>query len=125
MKKNTVIVVMALMVLVSITLAFAENEKSAAVGTKTAKEVEGPISGIGKDYISIIYQKDDNDGIDYEIMLPLSEDMAMEHKQNLANLKVGDTVRVQYEETTEQNEKGPQSSRKAQGITFVKSGVTE
>ncbi|MDD5745729.1 MAG: hypothetical protein PHO30_00550 [Candidatus Omnitrophica bacterium] len=125
MKKNAVMMIMAAVLLSMISSAFAENNKSVAGQTKAVKEVQGEISGIGKDYISIIYQKDDTAGVDYEIMLPMTPDMQLEHKTDLDNLKAGDVVRVQYEETTEQDDKGPKSSRKAQGITFVKSGVSE
>ena len=103
-------------------MALAKEDTAKAKKTITAKEVQGEISGITKDYISVIYKKDEEKGVDYEIFLPIEQDIGLEHKQNLGELKLGDIVRIEYQETTEQDEKSIKSSRKAKAINFVKSG---
>ncbi len=120
LKYFCLIAVIILAVFSSIGLAKEDIAKNKE--TITNKEVQGEISGIGKDYISVIYKKDEEKGVDYEILLPIEHDISLNHKQNLGELKPGDIVRIQYQETTQQTKNGPKSSRKAKIINFVKSG---
>ncbi|MBU4479651.1 MAG: hypothetical protein KKH34_11285 [Candidatus Omnitrophica bacterium] len=94
------------------------KEKSAVSVTKT---IQGEISGIAKDSISIVYQRDVEKGIEYEIVLLLDEkNVQLVHKSNLKQFKAGDLVEVQYEEITEEYKEGQKSKRSAKMIRFIK-----
>jgi len=101
----------------------AEKDKGIIKTTTLDKTVQGEISWIGKDYIAIIYQKDEKKGKEYEILLPIDADIQLLHKSNLDQLSVGDTVRVQFEELTEEYKEGARKERKAKVISFVKPAV--
>lgn len=83
--------------------------------------VQGEISGISKNYISIVYERDKEKGIEYEMLLPINrKDLQIEHKRNLDEFKVGDIVSVTFEDTvTGDNEKEQKMERKAKVVTFV------
>lgn len=94
-----------------------ESQKS----TSTIKELQGEISGISKESISIIYNRDLEKGIDYEMLLPIEKgNIQLIHKNSLDELCVGDTVRLQYEEETKEDEEGRKIKRKARVISFIK-----
>lgn len=98
-----------------------QDEKGKIKTTTLAKEVQGEIGAIGKDYITIIYERDAQKGIEYEMWLPIEKDkIKLVHKRSLEQLNIGDIVRVQYEEITEEYKEGPRLSRKAKVISFVK-----
>ncbi len=69
-----------------------QEEKEKIKTTTAAKEVQGEISGIGKDCIAIVYERDLEKGIEYEMLLPIEKDIRLVHKQNLNQIKVGDIV---------------------------------
>lgn len=94
----------------------AQEDKEKAKTTSAIKEVQGEISGIGRDYIAIVYDRDTEKGVEYEILLPIEEDIKLVRKRKLNEIKVGDIVGVQYEESKE----GPKLSRKAKIISFIK-----
>ncbi len=84
--------------------------------------VNGEISGIGKNYISVVYGRDKEKGVDYEMLLPIDKNIQVEHKKSLGDMKVGDTVSVAYEDViTEDFSKKQTMKRKAKVVTFVKS----
>lgn len=116
------------LVLALATFSFAEQDKEVKKEkietTSAVKEVQGEISAIAKDSISIIYQRDAEKGIEYEIVLPLEEkNVQLVHKNNLNQFKAGDLVEVQYEEITEEYKEGQKSKRSANIIRFVKSAT--
>lgn len=85
----------------------------------TVDVVSGEVSGIAKNYISIIYDRDYDLGTDYEIMIPVEPSTVLRHKQNFSDIKVGDLVSVEYEKPL------PGSKRKslAKTVMFIQSGV--
>ncbi|MCD6228244.1 MAG: hypothetical protein J7K17_02050 [Candidatus Omnitrophica bacterium] len=92
--------------------------------TREIKEIQGEISAIGKDYISIVYQREREKGVEYEIWLPLDKDnVRLIHKESLEELKVGDFIRVQYEEVTKEYKEKVRSFRKVKTISFIKPAV--
>ncbi|MBU1044182.1 MAG: hypothetical protein KJ915_07275 [Candidatus Omnitrophica bacterium] len=98
----------------------AENEIAAGKKNIASKEIQGIVSGIGYGSISIVYKSDAKSGTADEILLPLDELEEIIHKQNIKQINVGDTVSVQYNETTQETEKGPTVSRKAKVLNFIK-----
>ncbi|RKY30981.1 MAG: hypothetical protein DRP68_05555 [Candidatus Omnitrophota bacterium] len=92
--------------------------------TREIKEIQGEISAIGKDYISIVYQREREKGVEYEIWFPLDKDnVRLIHKESLEELKVGDFIRVQYEEITKEYKEKVRSFRKVKTISFIKPAV--
>lgn len=111
---------MALFLLCLVAVGETQEGKEKIKTTTASKEVQGEVSGIGKDSISVVYMRDEKKRIEYEMLLPIEKDIRLVHKQRLDQINVGDIVRVQYEEVTEEYEEGPRSSRKAKVISFVK-----
>ena len=56
------------------------------------------MSGVGKNFIAIIYQIDTAKGIEYEMALPLKKDAQYQFVKSLKELGIGDKVSVTYEE---------------------------
>jgi len=98
------------------------GQKSQVKTTSTMKEVQGEISGITKRSISIVYGRDNAKGIEYEMLLPFTkESIKVEHKKNLNEFFQGDTVKVSYEESIEENAQGEKKEdRRAKVISFIK-----
>lgn len=86
------------------------------------KEVIGEISGINKNFIAIVYYRDEKGGSEYERALAIDDKTKVKRTSDLSNLKEGDTVKVQYEATTQTNAAGESiTSHVAKIISFVKS----
>ena len=99
-------------------------EKRKTKISSTIKEVQGEISWISSRYIAIAYNRDPGKGSEDEMLLPIDSSLKLEHKQSLDQIKVGDLVRVQYDEETEEDEKGnKKDSRKAAVVSFIKAGM--
>ncbi len=87
------------------------------------RAVTGTISGIGlaKDFIAVEYQKDDKEGRAYEVAVPLGKNVSLVHIKKIEDLKVGDTVSVEYEDAIEADKEGrDRSLRRGRSITFLK-----
>jgi len=95
------------------------------------KEVSGEIGGIMRSFISIIYEQDPFKHTEKELGLMLDSNDIKVVRRTLDQLKVRDTVKVQYEETSRDylatNEDGSKEqktkivSRKAIAIQFIRS----
>lgn len=84
--------------------------------------VTGEISGISKKFISVVYNKDEETGVDYEMLIPIDENVQVEHKKGLGEFKKGDTVSVEYEDATvEDSAKQRKMRRKGTLVSFVRS----
>ena len=97
--------------------AAARNE----VTKVETKEVTGEVSGVSKDFIAIVYKKDDASHASYEVALPIQGTPILQHISNVKQIKVGDTITVQYDEMIKTDEKGKNAvvGRNAKTITFV------
>ncbi|MCM8780830.1 MAG: hypothetical protein NC908_02770 [Candidatus Omnitrophica bacterium] len=97
-----------------------ETKKEPKVATVT-KEIEGEVSWIGRGYISVVFERDVEKATENEILLPLDKDLKIYHKKSLEEIKPGDTVRIQYEEITEEYPEGRRREFSlAKAITFLK-----
>lgn len=85
------------------------------------KEISGEVTVVGPSFIAVVYERDAKKGIEYEMALPIDKDIELVRKRNLDEIRVGDTVRVKYEET----QKGERITRRAKVITFVKPAKTK
>jgi len=86
----------------------------------TFKGVTGEISAVSKDFIAIVYQRNEKTGTEEEIAFPVPKDVKLDHIQNLGQLGVGDFVDVAFEERTEEGKEGPTTKRIATVIRFVR-----
>ncbi|MBI3602454.1 MAG: hypothetical protein HY209_06130 [Candidatus Omnitrophica bacterium] len=106
------------------TTTAATQDSGGAIATSGQKEIQGEVSAIGKGYISIVYERDTAKGIEYEMMLPLDENIQFQHKKSLKEFAIGDTVKVRFEDATEEdNAKVQHLKRKARVISFVSSAA--
>lgn len=119
--KKWIILIVVLLFAIIVNVAEAKEKGKPSISNKT---VQGEISAIGKNYISIIYQREKEKGTEYEIWLPLKkEDIKLLHKKSLEDLKVGDIVKIEFEEVTEESKKGIRSTRKVKVINFIKPAI--
>ncbi|MFC1658779.1 hypothetical protein ACFL1D_05295 [Candidatus Omnitrophota bacterium] len=101
-------------------IAQAEKNGTEVKTTSTDKSIQGEITGIGKNYIAVTYEMNEEKGTEYEILLPVDKDLQLVHKNKFSELNIGDTVRIKYEEITEEYAETNRKLRKAKVITFVK-----
>jgi len=104
---------------------YSQEEQSSGKTAKTVKEIEGEVSGIGFNMISIVYNRDPEKGTAEELLLPIDEVSQLIHKNNIKEIQVGDTVSIQYDETTRETDNGPRTERKAKVISFIKSAPVQ
>jgi hypothetical protein len=99
-------------------VAAAQKRKVTKVAERK-KAVQGEVVYLSKDYIAIVYSRDK--AVENEILLPIDKNLKLEHLRSLANLKIGDTVAVEFIETTEKNQKGQTKKiRTGTVITFIR-----
>jgi len=84
-----------------------------------SKEIGGRVSGITKDYIAVVYNVDEAAHTEHEVLLPFSKDLALDHAQTLDQIKVGDTVSVEFEEDTVSAKEGGKVFRRGKVVHFV------
>ena len=90
------------------------------------KEISGEVSVIRPRYISIIYERDEKKGAEYEMMFPINEDVKFTRK-GLDEIKVGDQVSITYGECSrieENEETGKEEERfirrDTKGVEFIR-----
>ncbi|MFC1807790.1 hypothetical protein ACFL0T_05430 [Candidatus Omnitrophota bacterium] len=98
--------------------------------TPVDKEVTGTVSAVNKDFIGIVYSRDEANKKEYEVGIYLDGDYELEHKKDISEIKPGDTVTIVYEEPlaeyTEKDKEGKEErktktlERKAKIIKFVR-----
>lgn len=98
----------------------AQEQETKKAG-RAIKGVSGEVSGIGKDFISVVYHRDEEVGIEKEIMFPISKTIIVEHKQNISQISLGDLVDIEFQEVTEESQNGIKTKLEAKVIRFVRS----
>ena len=111
MKNSLRIIVIFFLFVYPLQFSFAQKEKS---------ELTGEVSAISKDFIAIVFRRDEKKGTEEEIGLPIPKNVIVEHKKSLDQIAVGDMVSIQYDEVVEQNETGKVTKRVAKVISFVR-----
>lgn len=106
-------------------VALAEKAPEQAQDKKILKternELSGVISGITKSSVSLVYEKDKKKDIEYEAVFPINKDIQFEHLKSLNDLKIGDEVRIRFEDTNfEYSDKSQKVQRKAKVISLIK-----
>ena len=126
--KKRMVLIMAAGIFIIRAIALADgDEKSKRVVARVAKEIQGEVAGISKDSIAIIYNRNEATGEEYERSFPVAKEVDIAHKKSINEIAVGDTVNVQYEETTEKSaedkEKDLEIKRQVKVITFLRPAV--
>ena len=85
----------------------------------TMEKVNGEVTGISTGAIAILYeQKGDSE---FEIQLPIAQDVALDHYKGKSDIKKGDIVDLHYEKVVEApGEPRERISMTAKKIRFVK-----
>ena len=121
-------------------LAWADTTEAQGQGEDgvvvVTKQITGKVSAINprEHFLTVIYERVKEHGVEYEMLLSFTDDVELEYKRNLSELKYGDTVRVSYEEkqqeATRQTADGKTErytkilAREAKVITFMKPQMT-
>lgn len=100
----------------------AGPEKAERIIKQEIKKISGELSSINNDFISILYKRDLEKGVDYEILLPLDKNVQLKYINKLKDLKEGDRISITYDEDTVELENRQESRRKAREITFIGPG---
>jgi hypothetical protein len=102
-----------------------EDKKAPAVKSDV-KEVQGEVVWIGKNFISIAYERNAETGEEKEIRLDLDpKKVVLQHIQSIAQLNSGDTVSVQYIDETKDFGKTTENKIKAQVIKYIKPAAAD
>jgi len=102
-------------------VGFSEENKKIRTAKET-KEVEGTVSMIDKNYIAIVYAADPETRTEYEMLLPIDKKLKLVHVRSLDQIKVGDRVKLQFEESTDEYSGGEKKkARKANTLSFIRS----
>ena len=78
--------------------AWAEPDKTDDDTKVVSREMMGTVSAVGSSYLTLVYNKDAEHGVDQEILLNIGKDVEMLHLKKLTDLTFGDTVRVKFDE---------------------------
>ncbi|MFC1658695.1 hypothetical protein ACFL1D_04820 [Candidatus Omnitrophota bacterium] len=102
-------------ILFSPALNYAQEDSQVKIVTK---EITGQVGFVDKDFISIIYKKEEEQGREYEMSLYLQEGVIVENVTNndLRKLNKEDIVKVEYTEI----EKAGKTERSAKRISFLR-----
>ncbi len=102
-------------------------EKSPAEAPKSEEKMEqksttGIVSGIGPGFIAIEFQRDEKRHSSFELALPIDAQTKFRSVDSLKSLKLGDTVMVEYQETTSKDSRGDYTrvKRTAMAIALLK-----
>ena len=93
--------------------------------TVVKKSVAGEVTGVMANFIGVSSGEKSTTGAPREFAFNLNKDVKLEHKKELKQIGVGDTVKVDYDEVTTEKSDGSKSSKRvARTISFMKSAPT-
>ncbi|TBR20046.1 hypothetical protein EPO66_00335 [bacterium] len=120
-KRNLLINLLILSVLVFAHMAFAQNEAKAPARMGATKVIEGEVSAITKDGVAVVYHRDTAKGTEDEVFIPLDNSVQLVHKRSISEIKTGDIVSIQYYEQIKEGKKNePGNKFKGTVLTFLK-----
>jgi len=128
MNRQAIKIVLVSILVLGLRVALAEKAPEQAQDRKILKternELSGVISGITKSSVSLVYGKDKKKDIEYEAVFPINEDIQLEHLKSLSDLRIGDEVKIRFEDTNfENSDKSQKVQRKAKVISLIKAAV--
>lgn len=119
MRKKTVTILIAVCLFFGLHgFVYAQKEKTTKV--TRLKDISGEVSGVGKDYISVVYYRNPEGTMEKELLLPVEKDAELVRAKKLDQIKIGDIVDIRYEETGEAAGKDTKIKRRAKVISFMK-----
>jgi hypothetical protein len=123
--KRVLMVMAALVVLCGARFAAADDPLTKEEGKLEHKEIIGQVMGVSAYGISLEYRKSARGS--YEMLLPFDEKTRLDRIASLKQLKVGDTVKVEYDQRVKEDEKGKRQLLMtiATRVTFVKPAQAE
>ena len=116
---------MALTLICSNVFCQPDQRGKKPVISTTTHSVQGEVAYIGKDYISVIYQRSEDLSAEHEMMLSIDEALELTRVASLDKLNIGDIVTIDYDEITEEYPEGPSSRRKARNVAFTRPAAKE
>lgn len=128
-KKMSIISVLVITLVLGLTeIVFVQSAAAEKAGDKirrrsVMKEVQGEVTWIRKDRIAIVFARNEEQGTEEEILLPIDAGVKLEQKQKLQQIEVGDTVAIQFEEVTEEGRQEGRMTRKAKVVRFIRKGA--
>lgn len=96
------------------------EEKPQPKRSVQSKEVTGELAWKGQNKLTVIYQRDEEKGEEYEMLIPYDDKLIIEHKRNMSEFSRGDVVKITYAEETLAYPDRVESSVKAVKISYVK-----
>ncbi|MCK5260466.1 MAG: hypothetical protein KAJ70_05335 [Candidatus Omnitrophica bacterium] len=87
------------------------------------KTITGEVGFINSKFISIIDSRDDNAGSEHEMLIYLDENVDVQRKNSLGEIKAGDTVQIQYEKTTKTLKDVRKSKKVVKGVKFLRAAA--
>ena len=69
------------------------------VKVKTLERTEGTVSYVSSSHISVVYKQTEN--AEYELYPPIDPEVELEYVHDIADLKSGDRVKMEYEKVVE------------------------
>ncbi len=98
----------------------AHEKKKEPVIKSEVKEVQGELVYLGKNFISLVYERDANTGAEKEIRIDLDPgNVTLEHLRSLQQLNTGDTIYVQYIDETRDYGNTKKNTIRAAVIRFI------
>jgi Cu/Ag efflux protein CusF len=92
------------------------DDQALEVEPYTVMTVSGEVSAIDTKGIAIVYDRNYDTGMEYEIYLPVDKSTTFKHKASLKEIKTGDFVSADYYKTKE-------GKSILKNIMFIQSGV--
>jgi len=122
------VLISVLFLLGAIVVSGTCGEKEAV--TVSRKEISGEVSAVTSKFISIVYQRDETKGEEFEMPFDLDKSVRLRHIKRLSDIQPGDTVKIIFDESnksvTETGRDGnPETKtrtleRKPKEVVFIK-----
>ncbi|MFA5100308.1 MAG: hypothetical protein WC547_05455 [Candidatus Omnitrophota bacterium] len=97
-----------------------KNKKEPVISS-VVKQVQGEVSNISKRSISIVFERNEETGEEFEMLFPVDlKEIKIEHKRSYGDISQGDTVLVIYREETSDYGDKQEMKAKTDVIRFLK-----
>lgn len=88
---------------------------------KENKKKTGKVGFIDSRFISIIDSQGEVEGYEHETLMYLDKDATVTRKDSIDEIKVGDTIEVDYEKTTKTSKEAKKGKQVIKGVKFLES----
>ncbi len=102
-KKNFSPAVIAFLFLIFLIITVTV-QNAAADPTVQVKEIQGTVNTVTSNFIAVTYNSDPKAGTEDEIAFPIDDIVLFSNKKKLKEFNVGDTVRITFEESTDEHD---------------------